>query len=32
MFVSFAELPVFDQVRAKAFYVDKFGRIVVSSR
>ena len=25
MFVSFAELPVFDQDRAKAFYVDKFG-------
>ncbi len=25
MFVSFADLPVFDQARAKAFYVDKFG-------
>ena len=25
MFVSFADLPVFDQTRAKAFYVDKFG-------
>jgi hypothetical protein len=25
MFVSFADLPVFDQTRAKGFYVDKFG-------
>jgi hypothetical protein len=24
MFVQFAELPVFDQDRAKAFYIDKF--------
>ncbi|RFB79955.1 VOC family protein [Methylovirgula sp. 4M-Z18] len=30
MFVSFAELPVFDQARAKAFYVDKFGCQVVA--
>lgn len=29
MFVQFAELPVFDQARAKAFYVDKFGCEVV---
>jgi predicted enzyme related to lactoylglutathione lyase len=25
MFVSFADLPVYNQARAKAFYVDKFG-------
>lgn len=30
MFVSFAELPVFDQARAKAFYVDKFGCRVIA--
>jgi len=30
MFVQFAELPVFDQNRAKAFYVDKFGCEVIA--
>ncbi|SRR6267378_6734758 len=30
MFVSFAELPVFDQPRARASYVDKFGCEVVA--
>jgi extradiol dioxygenase family protein len=30
MFVSVAELPVFDQLRAKAFCVDKFGCEVVA--
>jgi predicted enzyme related to lactoylglutathione lyase len=30
MFVQFAELPVFDQDRAKAFYVEKFGCEVVA--
>lgn len=30
MFVQFAELPVFDQARAKAFYVDKIGCEVVA--
>ena len=30
MFVQFAELPVFDQDRAKAFYVDKLGCEVVA--
>jgi predicted enzyme related to lactoylglutathione lyase len=30
MFVSFADLPVFDQTRAKAFYVDKFGCEVIA--
>jgi len=30
MFVQFAELPVFDQDRAKAFYVDKFGCEVIA--
>ena len=30
MHIQFAELPVFDQDRAKAFYVDNFGRRVAS--
>jgi hypothetical protein len=30
MFVQFAELPVFDQYRAKRFYVDHFHCQVVS--
>jgi predicted enzyme related to lactoylglutathione lyase len=30
MFVSFADLPVFDQTRAKALYVDKFGCEVIA--
>ena len=30
MFIQFAELPVFDQDRAKAFYVDKLGCEVVA--
>jgi predicted enzyme related to lactoylglutathione lyase len=30
MFVSFADLPVFNQTRAKEFYVDKFGCEVIA--
>jgi extradiol dioxygenase family protein len=30
MFVAFAELPVFDQIRARAFYIEKLGCDVVA--